>query len=269
LTLVENVGGEDLPLGKIGTNPSQVLVNINDASTIVARNPSTITETYDNVITGKTVIWNNQTQELTIRVDTQPILDDFTGRIQDNTAFNRNAIVGDQVDDIFRVGDFIKYPEQTDDEAYFLEVGTVSYTNGSEFVPEDSSRNSSSIAKYLTKEVSISSPATAIDVHLTVNVKDFANVRVLYKYKKASSQENFDDLDWEYFNADGSPDNLEIATPENSISSVVEKQSSYQDVKYSVSDLPEFSSFAIKVVMKGVDPAFVPKIQDIRAVAAF
>jgi hypothetical protein len=36
-----------------------------------------------------------------------------------------------------------------------------------------------------------------------------------------------------------------------------------------VSDLPEFSSFAVKIVMKGVDPAFVPKIQDIRAVAAF
>ena len=187
-----------------------------------------------------------------------------------NTAFNRNAIVGDQVDDIFRVGDFIKYPEQTDDEAYFLEVGTVSYTNGSEFVPEDSSRNSSSIAKYLTKEVSISSPATAIDVHLTVKRKRLCKCTGFFtSTRKHHRQENFDDLDWEYFNADGSPDNLEIATPENSISSVVEKQSSYQDVKYSVSDLPEFSSFAIKVVMKGVDPAFVPKIQDIRAVAAF
>ena len=72
-----------------------------------------------------------------------------------------------------------------------------------------------------------------------------------------------------YFNEDGSPNSLEIATAENTISSVIEKQSSYQDITYSVSDLPEFSSFAVKIVMKGVDPAFVPKIQDIRAVAAF
>ena len=42
-----------------------------------------------------------------------------------------------------------------------------------------------------------------------------------------------------------------------------------QDITYSVADLPEFSSFAVKIVMKGNDPAYVPKIQDIRAVAAF
>ena len=269
LTLIENVGGEDLPLAKIGTNPSQVLINIADASTIVARNPSTITETYDNIITGKTVIWNSKTQELTLRVDTNPINDDFTGRIRDNTEFNRNAIVNDQLKDIFRVGDYIKYPGQPDNEAYFLEIGKLSYTNGVEFVPEDNSKNSSSVAKYVTKEVAISNPATAIEVHLTLNVKDIENVRVLYKYKRASSQENFDDLDWIYFNTSGDPDNGVIATPENSISSIVEKQSSYQDIKYSVSDLPEFSSFAVKIVMKGTDPSYVPKIQDIRAVAAF
>ena len=70
-------------------------------------------------------------------------------------------------------------------------------------------------------------------------------------------------------NGNGQPDVAEIANPENTISSIVEKQSSYQDLKYSVSDLPEFSTFAIKIVLKGVDPAFVPKIQDIRAVASF
>ena len=77
------------------------------------------------------------------------------------------------------------------------------------------------------------------------------------------------DSDWTYFNISGEPDTLEIATSENSISSTVEKQSSYQELKYSASDLPEFSSFAVKVVMKSVDPSYVPKIQDIRAVASF
>ena len=71
------------------------------------------------------------------------------------------------------------------------------------------------------------------------------------------------------FNTSGEPDAFEIATSENTISGIVEKQSSYQDLKYSVSDLPEYSSFAIKIVMSGSDPAFVPKVQDIRAVAAF
>ena len=92
---------------------------------------------------------------------------------------------------------------------------------------------------------------------------------MFYKYKKASSQENFEDIDWIYFNTSGEPDVFDIATSENTISGIVEKQSSYQDLKYSVSKLPEYSSFAIKIVMSGVDPSYVPKIQDIRAVAAF
>tara|TARA_B100000427_G_scaffold189705_1_gene157639 strand:+ start:64 stop:3243 length:3180 start_codon:yes stop_codon:yes gene_type:complete len=253
----------------IDSNPSQVLRDIADASTITARNPSVILETYTNKIEGKSIIWNKETQELTARNDVQPINDDFTGGVSTNVLFNRNAVTNDQLSDIFRVGDILTYPNQPDDEAYFLEVGKVSYSNGVEFVSENTSKNSSSIAKYVTKEVAINNPATAVDVRLTANVKDIANLEVLYRFKKASSQENFEDIDWTYFNVSGEPDTLEIATSENSISSTVEKQSSYQELKYSASDLPEFSSFAVKIVMKSVDPSYVPKIQDIRAVASF
>ena len=269
--------GETVDLGNqtqldavtVDSNPIQVFAQIDDASTIVARNPSIILETYDNIITGKTTIWNSQTQELTLRADTKPINDNYTDAINTNVLYNRNAVTGDQIVDIFRVGDFIKYPNQPDEEASYLEVGKLSYTNGIDFVREDRSKNGSSVAKYVTKEIVINNPATSIDVHLTATVKDVADIQVLYKLKKASSQENFEDLDWIFFNETGLPDVLELATSENSISSVVEKQSAYQDLKYSVSDLEEFSSFAVKVVMTSVDPAFVPKVQDIRSVASF
>lgn len=259
----------DLTNVTVDSNPSQVFASIDDGATIEARNPAIILDTYENIITGKAVIWNNQTQELTTRVDINPINDNYTDRIIDNVLYNRNAITDQQLQDIFRVGDFIKYPNQPDEEANYLEVGKITYTNGIDFVAEDTSKNGSAIAKYVTKEVVISSPATAIDVHLMANVKDISNIQVLYKFKKASSQENFEDIDWVLFNGNGQPDTLELATTENTISSVVEKQSSYQDLKYSVSDIEEYSSFAIKIVMLGVDPAFAPKIQDIRAVAAF
>ena len=253
----------------VDSNPSLVPAIIADAATIVARNPSSILQTYDNIITGKATIWNSETQKLTLRVDTNPINDNYTDRIIDSALYNRNSVVGDQIADIFRVGDFAKYPNQPDDEANYLEVGKVTYTNGLDFVAEDTSKNGSAVSKYVTKEVSITSPATAIDVHLLANVKDISNLEVFYKFKKASSQENFDDIDWVYFNEKGEPDTFEIATSENTISGIVEKQSAYQDLKYTVSNLPEYSSFAIKIVMKGVNPAYVPKIQDIRSVAAF
>ena len=73
----------------------------------------------------------------------------------------------------------------------------------------------------------------------------------------------------EYFNETGNPDHDVIASSENSISAITEKQSSYQELSYSVEDLPEFSSFAIKIVMKSSNPAFVPKVQDLRVVASY
>ena len=98
------------------------------------------------MITGKATIWNTQTQQLTLRVDTNPINDDFNGRIIDNVLYNRNAVTGDQLADIFRVGDFIKYPTQPDEENAYLEVGKVMYTSGLDFVAEDTSKNGSAIA---------------------------------------------------------------------------------------------------------------------------
>ena len=277
--LTQFANTQNPPTITVGSTPSLVTPVINSSTqsaagesiTIVARNPveSKILETYDNRITGKSIIWNRTTRQLTLRTDLQPINDDYTSRIIDSNLFARTNVTTDQQTDIFRVGDIISYPNQPDDEAFFMEVSKVTYTNGVDFVPEDTSKNSSSLAKYVTKEIYINNPATAIDVHLLANMKNISNVEVLYKYKRASSQENFEDAEWFYFNQSGEPDSLEIATADNSISSIVEKQSSYQDLKYSVADLPEFSSFAIKIVMKGVDPAYVPKIQDIRAVAAF
>ena len=281
------VNGEEVELSAqtvanpvtIGSNPSLVTPVINsitqspagESITIVARNPvpSNISQVYENRITGKSIIWNKTTRQLTLRTDINPINDDYYGRIIDSNLFARTNVITDQIPDIFRVGDIISYPNQPAGEEFFMEVSKVTYTNGVDFVEEDTSKNSSSVAKYVTKEVYINTPATAINVHLLANVKNISNIEVLYKYKRSSSQENFEDSEWIYFNESGEPDSLEIASAENTISSVVEKQSSYQDLKYSVSGLPEFSSFAIKVVMKGVDPAYVPKIQDIRAVAAF
>jgi hypothetical protein len=102
-----------------------------------------------------------------------------------------------------------------------------------------------------------------------MNLKNTENVKVLYKIKETSSQSNFDDINWNYFNIDGNPDNDDLATASNSISGQFEKQSYYQEFKYSAPNLPEFTSFAVKIVMKTDDPAYVPKIQDLRAVASY
>ena len=145
----------------------------------------------------------------------------------------------------------------------------MTYTDGIEYRPENTFSNSSSIAKYVTKEISIGNPGTTIDVRITANVKNIDDIQVLYRIKKSSSQEAFGNIEWELFNETGLPDTQEFPTSENNISGVVEKQSSYQELKYSVANLPEFSSFGIKIVMRSTDPVYVPKIQDLRAVASY
>lgn len=112
-------------------------------------------------------------------------------------------------------------------------------------------------------------PSTCIDVRLTANLFEQDDIKVLYKYKLASSQYNFDDLDWNYFNNDGSPDIVVTPSSDNVVSGYLENQSSYKEYKFSVRDLPEYSSFAVKIILRSSQPVFVPKIQDCRIVASF
>ncbi len=236
---------------------------------VVSRSPDTLANTYENKISGRILLWNQKNGVLTVVNDKQPIDNDYTSSIEQDIKFSRVADTTAMDSDIFRVGDVLSYTGQPDTEHAYIEVSKVSYSNGIDFISEKESKNSSGIAKYVTKEVSIDSPGTAINVKLTANTRDIKDIEVLYRTKKSSSQENFDDIEWIHFNDTGLPDVDMVATAENSISGITEKQESYQELSYSVEDLAEFSSFAVKIVMKSSNPAFVPKIQDLRAVASY
>ena len=239
-------------------------------STVTAINPSVRSEKYENKISGKVIAWDPKTKILTLENDKQPIDNDFVGGINIGSTFSRESQTTDQIADIFRTGDLIDSDGSSFETSKFNEIKSMVFSNGIDYVPETGSVNTSGVAKYVTKEVFINSPASSLNVYLTMNVKDIENVKVYYKIKPASSQQNFDDINWEYFNTDGGPDQAnEIATAENSISGQFEKQSSYQELRYTVEELTEFSSFAVKIVMKTDDPAYIPKIQDLRTVASF
>ena len=91
---------------------------------------------------------------------------------------------------------------------------------------------------------------------------------MLYKTKTTSVQSKFDDIEWILFNQTGYSDEIKVASPQNAISAQKEEQSAYQEFRYSINTLDEFTSFGIKIAMQSDDPAFVPKIQDIRVVSS-
>ena len=235
---------------------------------VIGRSPDAFANIYSNKIDAVITLWDNKVGQLTVKNDKQPINDDYTSK-SGSGSFVRGSDTALQATDVFRVDDVISYTGQTAGEEAFIQVSKVTYANGIDYVSDVKSKDSSSIAKYVTKEVAIENPATGIDVKITANTSDINNIGLLYRIKKSSSQENFEDIEWVMFNTTGLPDKDTIATSENSVSGITEKQSSYQELTYSVEDLPEFSSFAVKVIMKSRNPAFVPKIQDLRAVASY
>ena len=243
---------------------SELSFNFSENSNVIAYYPQNVTIDYTNKINGRVLVWDSKDKEMIIENAYAPINNDFSSKITKNSVFVRNEIFTQQSADIFRVGDVLK-----SSDGKYVEVAEMEFTQGVDYVQEINSKNSSALAKYVTKEISINSPGTSIDARITVNFKDSENVKVFYKIKEISSQSNFDDINWNYFNVDGNPDNNDLATAANSISGQFEKQSFYQEFKYSASNLPEFTSFAVKIIMKTDDPAYPPKIQDLRVVGSY
>ena len=234
---------------------------------VTATNPSNTTETYDNLISGTVVLWDTPTQTLKLENDRQPINNDYT-KASGSGSYARAQQIADQPEDIFRVGDLVNAPSIDVGFESFYEIKSMSMTVGVDFVPEDSTLDSSAVAKYVTKEITLDKSATAIDVIITANVTDTKNIKMLYKTKTTSVQSKFDDLEWLLFNGTGYPNEMKNATPQNAISAQKEEQSSYQEFRYSIDTLDEFTSFGVKIAMQTDDPAFVPKIQDIRVVSS-
>lgn len=243
------------------TDSNESTYNFSEGVDVFAVYPFNNNVKYNNIINGRVVSWDDKDKVLIVNSNYRPINDDF---VASTSGGDFVRVETDQAQDIFRQGDVV----QANDE-FYVEVESLEYTTGIDFVPETGSKNTSAKAKYVTKQISIDEPGTAIDVRLTANVLNINDIRVLYKVKGSSIQANFDDIEWTYFNETGKPDGEVVATTENSVSGVFENQSAYQELKFSVSNLNEFDSFAVKVVLKTDNPVFSPKVQDLRVVASY
>ena len=170
--------------------------------------------------------------------------------------------------DLFAVGDRIDDTNAGTSPVTNREISAVSKTNGFLFV-DDNTFNSSTSSKYLTKEVTLDAPATALDCKLTANLFSNENVKVLFKIRPDGSSENFTDIGWQYFNGTGLSDfNSSIAPDQTkSLSPSMEDMNSYLEYAYTADNLKPFSSFAIKIVFTGDNPALAPRIEDLRVIA--
>lgn len=236
--------------------------NINDR--IVAYNPVSDIE-YINIIDGKIILWDLGSRELTVQVEKKPINNDYSSQTLPNGTFARNSVLAKQADDIFRVNDFAKFDGSLPGTDLYLKIKSSEFETGVDYRGDIEITSTSSISKYLTKEVTINTPATSLDVRLTANIKDPSNVIVLYKILESSSQEILSSVKWNYLPFES--ENFKLSST-NAISGVFEKREDYQELKYYVNDLPEFTKYAVKIVLKSDNPVYPPKVQDCRIVAS-
>jgi len=170
--------------------------------------------------------------------------------------------------DLFEVGDVIDDSNTGTSPVTSRTISAITGSKGFLYVDEDSF-NSSSASKYLTKEVTLETPATALDCKITANLFDNKNMKILYKVRPDGSTEDFNNISWEYFNGTGLSDNDSNIIPSNlkSLSPSVEDLGSYLEYSYSADNLKPFTSFAIKVVFVGSNPALAPRLEDLRVIA--
>jgi len=131
-------------------------------------------------------------------------------------------------------------------------------SNTPDFVDDIASTGSSTAAVYLTKPVVLENSSTSLDVRLTSNIRSSSVIRVYHRALGPEDERKITDLSWTPFNTDGAEDTAIIPA---------ENDTTFREYKYSVAGLNQFTSFQIKIVMKGSISSYPPIVRDMRTIA--
>ena len=135
-------------------------------------------------------------------------------------------------------------------------------SNMVDYEDDTASEGGSAAGSYITKPVNLATPSTAIDVRLAASVRSTSQIKMFFRLTGGQETRRLNDIDFTPFNTDGSSDTA-IAPSEGD--KVLDND--FKDYKFSVKDLPEFTSFQIKIVFKGTNTAYTARIKDFRAIA--
>ena len=135
-------------------------------------------------------------------------------------------------------------------------------TNTVDFEEDTAVEGGSSEGSYITKTVNLENPSTALDIRVAASVRSTSSIRAYFRVSGGEETRRIKDIEYTPFNTDGSPD----TTIDPSIGDEV-LDNDFKDHKFSVSGLPEFTSFEIKIVLKGSVSPYAPRLKDFRGIA--
>ena len=122
------------------------------------------------------------------------------------------------------------------------------------------------VAIYCTRKASLAQSATALKVFFSANRDTDSEIKVMFKILRSDDASDFDELNWKYFNGDGSPDT--DTNPSLGRDDFQEYLFTAGVTDDGVGDaLDDFISFSIKIVMQSTNSSEPPRIKDFRALA--
>jgi hypothetical protein len=123
------------------------------------------------------------------------------------------------------------------------------------FVDEIAPVGSTTYSKYVTRRVNLATPSTFIRVKFAASIPADAMVEVYYKTAPVGSTAPFEEVSYVKLDSD------------QPITFVQNGSNTFVDVNYSATGLSEFDAIQVKLVMKSINSAAVPKIKDLRIIA--
>ena len=134
-------------------------------------------------------------------------------------------------------------------------------TNTVNFIEDTENEGGSSSAVYLTRPVKLANQSTALEIRVDASVYTTSSIEAYFRTTGGEETRKLEDISYTAFNTGGAPD--ETVTPaEGEITA-----DTFKEHKFSTSGLPEFTSFQVKIVMKGTISSYPVRIKDFRAIA--
>jgi hypothetical protein len=130
---------------------------------------------------------------------------------------------------------------------------TIVYRNG--YIDEISPAGSSTHSKYVTKKISLATPATALKIRLSINSPTVSNVAVYYKTSPVGSKNSYNTI------------NYVLATNDGVFPKVQYGDNTFKDVDYTLNGLTAFDAFTVKLVFTSTNTSEVTRCKDLRIIA--
>ena len=138
----------------------------------------------------------------------------------------------------------------------------VKLTNTIDYEDDTATEGGSSSGSYITKPINLANPSTALDVRVAASVRSSSSIKCYYRLSGGEETRRIEDIPYTPFNTDGSSD---VSIDPSNGDVVLDLD--FKDYKFSVSSLPEFTSFQIKIVFNGTNSALPARLKDLRAIA--